>query len=132
MSIVLFDPEEFRSMFPETAATLADAQLAFAFDAACLVVSNTERSRVPYNPPGETARKTVLYLLARHVCELELRGGGIVGTMTDASEGSVSARFSKTDGAGADWFDQTQWGATAWRMLRPYTLGGQLHVGCFR
>jgi len=131
MAGVAFDPDEFRGGNPQF-ADFADAQLQFAFDAACLVVDNSGRSKVPYNPPKVIARKTILYLLICHLCELNIRGGGTVGIMTNASEGSVSAGFAAPTNPNAQWFDQTQCGATAWQLLMPYLLGGRLYNGRFR
>ena len=131
MAAVVFDPNEFREINPQF-ADFSDAQLQFAFDVACLVVDNSERSVVPYNPPGVTTRKTILYLLVCHLCELKIRGGGIVGTMTNAAEGSVSAGFAAPTNPNAQWFNQTQCGATAWQLLSGFMLGGRLYNGCFR
>lgn len=137
MAAVLFDPDEFREIYPQfasgaSAPAFSDAQLAHAFDVACLVVDNSERSRVPYNPPAVTARKVILYMLVCHLCTLAQRGGGIVGTMTNAAEGSVSAAFAAPTNPNAQWFNQTQCGATAWQLLSGFMLGGRLYTGCFR
>lgn len=131
MAVVAFDPNEFRAANPQFVEYM-DEQLQFAFDVACLVVDNSGRSKVPYSPPKVTARKTILYLLVCHLCELNIRGGGTVGTMTSASEGSVSASFAAPTNPNAQWFNQTQCGATAWQLLMPYLLGGRLYNGCFR
>ena len=131
MAVVTFDPEEFREIHPQL-ADFTTTWLRFAFDVACLVADNSERSRIPYNPPSVTSRKTVLYLLVCHLCELSLRGGGVVGSLTSASEGSVSAGFSPPADPGAGWFNQTQCGATAWQLLSGCLPGGRLYNGCFR
>lgn len=137
MAIVVFDPSEFRDINPQFNPRLGfagftDAQLQFAFEVACLVVNNSEHSIVPYNPPTVNTRKIILYLLVCHLCELKIRGGGIVGTMTNATEGSVSAGFSAPMNPNAAWFNQSQCGALAWQLLLPYALGGRLYNGCFR
>jgi hypothetical protein len=134
MAAVVFDPVEFRNLKPQF-AQMTDAQLEGAFELACEVVGNSEKSLVPYNPPAVKSRKLLLYALVCHFCELEKRGGGIVGTMTSATEGSVSASFSPpplTNDANAGWYMQTQCGATAWMLMRRYTLGGRLYNGCPR
>ena len=133
MAVVVFDPVEFRNLKPQFAA-LTDAQLAEAFDLACELVDNGESARIPYDPPAVRTRKILLYALACHFCELEKRGGGIVGSLTGAAEGSVNASFTPppvTD-ANMSWYMQTQCGATAWMLLRRYALGGRLYNGCFR
>ena len=131
MAAVSFDLEEFRQIYPQFAA-IGDAQLENAFAVACLVVDNSERSPVPYNPPAVTTRKTVLYLLVCHLSTLEQRGGGTVGGLASASQGSVSASFKGIDSAGGEWFNQTQYGATAWQLLSGLIPGGRLYNGCFR
>jgi hypothetical protein len=128
MPVVVFDPVEFRNLKPQF-ADLSDAQLDYAFDLACEVVSNSESSLVPYDPQaGVKTRKILLYALVCHFCELRTRGD-FVGTMTSAGEGSVNASFSLppvTD-ANAAWYMQTQCGATAWMLMRRYVLGGRLY-----
>lgn len=131
MAAVVFDPNEFRELKPQF-ADFTDAQLNNAFDIACEIVDNSERSKVPYNPPAVKTRKIILYALVCHLCELEKRGGGIVGTMTSASEGSVSASFAALNRKNAEWYDQTECGATAWQLLSGFMLGGRLYNGCFR
>lgn len=131
MAVVVFDSAEFKAINPQF-ADFTDAQLQFAFDVACLVADNTERSRIPYSPPADNTRKTILYLLVCHLCELAIRGGGFVGNMTSAAEGSVSVGIAAPTNPNAAWFNQTQCGATAWQLLLPYMLGGRLYNGCFR
>lgn len=131
MAVVAFDPAEFRAIMPQFTA-MPDAQLEYAFDVACQLVDNTERSRIPYNPPTVKTRKIILYAVVCHLATLEMRGGGIVGNMTNATQGSVSAGFSAPTNPSAAWWNQTQCGATAWQMLQPYALGGRLYNGCFR
>ena len=130
MAVVAFNPEEFKGLYPQL-ADFTDAQLQNYFDVACLVVNNTERSMVPYNPPGVTTRKTILYLLVCHQCELSLRRG-VVGILTSVSQGSVSAGFAAPTNPGAEWFNQSQCGATAWQILQGFMHGGRLYNGCFR
>ncbi|MDR2075638.1 MAG: DUF4054 domain-containing protein [Desulfovibrio sp.] len=132
MAVVVFDPEEFRTMKPQF-ADFTDAQLGGAFDLACELVDNGERSPVPYDPPEVRTRKALLYALVCHFCELDKRGG-MVGIMTGAAEGSVNVTFTPppvTD-ANSAWYMQTQCGATAWMLLRRYALGGRLYNGRFR
>jgi hypothetical protein len=128
MAVVVFDPDEFREINPQF-AELTAGQLRFAFEAACLALDNSEGSPVPYNPPDVTVRKTILDLLVCHLCELKIRGNGVVGTMTNAAQGSVSAGFAAPADPGARWFNQTQCGASAWQLLSGFRLGGRLYRG---
>jgi len=131
VAVVVFDPAKFRSIYPDFAG-FTDEQLDFAFDVVCQVVDNSERSRIPYRPPAVKTREVVLNLLVCHLCELAKRGAGIVGAMTNASEGSVSAGFSMPADPSDAWFNQTQCGATALQILLGFALGGRLFNGCFR
>lgn len=132
MTAVAFNPVEFREIYPQFADMTA-AQLGFAFETACLVVNNSPRAVVPYDPAaGVTARKTILYLLVCHLCELRVRGNSLVGSVTNAAQGSVTAAFAAPANPGAQWFNQTQCGATAWQMLMGFLMGGKLYNGCLR
>ena len=133
MAIVVFDAAEFLGIYPEFSEKFTEARLRFAFEVACQVADNTERSRIPYHPPETTTRKTILYLLVCHICALYRRGTEAVGTMNSAAEGSVNLGFATLPPLiGAQWFSQTQCGLTAWQLLSGFTLGGRLFNGCFR
>ena len=130
---VVFDPEEFRRVKPQFADTTDDA-LEYNFMLACELVENGPGSPVPYDPPAVMTRKLLLYALVCHFCTLQQRGGGIVGAVNSAVQGSVHASFTplpatKTNEA---WYTQTECGATAWLILQKYMLGGRLYTGCFR
>ena len=126
--VVEFDPALFREMYPRFAG-LPDAALRGHFETAALLVGNTPASRVPYDPPGRSDRKTVLYLLVCHLAALETRGD-MVGAVTGAAQGSVNATLSVVQRAKPAWWDQTQCGATAWELLKPYRTGGLYVPGC--
>ena len=132
MPIVVFDPTEFRQRRPQL-ESLSDAQLLAAFDTACLILDNSERSPVPYAPDaGVLDRKTLLDLLVCHLATLALRGGGAVGALSSATEGSVSASFQAPTVAGADWFCQTPCGFADWQAVAGYRFGGRWYAGSFR
>lgn len=123
---VIFDAKEFREAFPKfTENVITDAQLLQCFDVACLVLDNTERSSVPYDPScGVLARKTLLYLLVCHLATLALRPAGQSGAIASASEGSVSTSFVLPQlGRGAAWYQQTPCGQTFWAAAAPYRTG---------
>ena len=127
MATVVFNPDEFKGINPQF-ADFTDEQLLFSFNVACELVDNSESSTVPYSPPQVPTRKNLLYLLVCHLCELKIRGGH-VGSMTSASEGSVSVGFAAPASSNGQWFNQTQCGATAWQLMAPYRLGGRLYAG---
>lgn len=122
MAVVVLDIPPFRVMYPQF-AKLTDAQIEQAFRVACLLLDNTEASRVPYVPGANTERETLLYLLTCHLCELAQRGNGLVGTMTAAAEGSVNATFNLPQIPNAEWYSQTQCGLTYWTATLKYRQG---------
>lgn len=131
MPAVAFDPQEFKVIYPQF-ADFSDLQLSHCFSVATTLIDNSESSRIPYNPPGVGTRKVILYALVCHLCELSLRGGGVVGVLTNATEGSVSSGFSAPSTPGAEWYAQTQCGFLAHQLLKSYTLGVRTYNGCFR
>lgn len=131
MPAVVFDVNEFRGIYPQF-ADITDVQLNYFFDAATILVDNSGRSKVPYNPPDVMTRKTLLYALVCHLATLSLRGGGVVGTLSNAAEGSVSTGFSVPQNPNAAWYNQTQCGATAYQLMISFTMGGRSYNGCFR
>ena len=131
MSAVTFDVTEFRGIFPQF-SEISDAQLNYFFDTATILVDNSDRSKIPFNPPTVTIRKTILYALVCHFCTLSLRGGGVVGTLSNAGEGSVSTGFTVPQTPNAEWYTQTQCGATAYQLMKQFIAGGRAYNGCFR
>lgn len=132
MPRVAFDPAGFRERYPQCAA-LPDGRLRQAFDVACLFVDNSGASPVPYAPPEDPTRETLLELLTCHLCSLELRdaaGQGGVGPISQAAEGSVSVAFALPPAMSlhAAWFQQTPCGATFWAASAPYR-GGRWQAG---
>lgn len=116
MSSVIFDPQAFKAKYIRFAA-LPDAALETAFENACLLVDNTERSRIPFKP-----RHKLLELATAHVMLLEQRGAETVGRVASAGQGSTNASFeglAPASGSAAYW-EQTQYGALFWRASRPY------------
>lgn len=113
---VTLDADEFKALYPDMSDTAEDVIEAY-FSAACLLLDNTSRSRVK----DLEERKTLLYLLTRHIAELAGRGNGLVGMLTSASQGSVSVSVNAL--ADANWYDQTQWGAIYRRATNKYRKG---------
>lgn len=113
--IVRLVPADFKVAFPEF-ATVADAALLVNFDAATLMLNNTCKSRVC----DAVLREKLLNWLTAHITAL--RNGvngqppsGLVGRISDATEGSVSvgtefavATFDQA------WYSQTQYGVLYW------------------
>ncbi len=130
MAVVELDIEGWRELFPAFAEA-ADAQVQHWFAQACMLVGNDAGSMIPYDPPSRLQRQTVINLVMCHLATLDRRGDA-VGRVTSATQGSVS---SSTDyaaaGRNAAWWTQSQCGATAWQLLKPYRVGGlYLHGRC--
>lgn len=114
--VVLFVPADFKAAFPEF-ATVADAALTVNFNLATLQLANTCQSLVC----DANARESLLDLLTAHITAL--RNGvngqtpaGLVGMVTNATEGSVSVGATMgTLVYGQAYYMQTQYGAIYWQ-----------------
>lgn len=129
MAIVVFDVTQFRELYPQF-STISDAQLENFFDIAGLTITggNTESSPIPYNPPTEVEREILLYMLVCHLATLAQRPNGLVGIMTNATEGTVNATFAAPQINNAQWFLQTPCGYAYWQIVQKYSLGGRYYV----
>ena len=114
MAAVVFDPTAFKARYPEFAA-VADATLTACFNEAGLYLSNADNSPVQ----NITRRVTLFNMLTAHVAYLGglLSADGMprpVGRVSQAGEGSVSAAFEGPPPGSAQWFQQSQYGASFW------------------
>lgn len=119
MAIVVFDLPAFKSAYPEFAG-VADSALQQYFAQAEQLVNNTDNSRVS----SITERTLLLSLLVAHVAKMRLSaasGGGLVGRVSSATEGSVSvsADMGPTTNTQA-WYIQTTYGADYWALTAKY------------
>ena len=116
--IVVFDPDEFRLLYPSITAT--DEQLEMYFAMAETFLDNTECSIVK----DLDARKNMLYLLVAHIALLSQQaesGNPVVGRISNATEGTVSVGLDYgTMGNNERWYLQTPWGAMYWQMSKKY------------
>lgn len=121
MGVVSFSLSDFREMFPEftSNAGFSDTMLSGCFQRSTLTLNNTDASPVS----DLNQRALLLYLLTAHVATLWQRGGGSVGRIASAGQGSVSASFDMPSTIGAAWYNQTQYGAQYWQAVLPYRLG---------
>ena len=124
MAIVVFDLALFRKSYSKF-SSMSDDELNEAFNVACLILDNTDSSMVPFDPEkGILDRQTLFNLLVCHLGELAMREIGQAGPLANAAQGSVNASFqlpSKLDG---DYFRQTNYGQSAWIILKRYARGG--------
>lgn len=121
---VVFNFDEFNSYYPELNATLAKAK--WSFSMASLILSNTPCSIVEC----AEKRKQLLYLLAAHVLYLQNRGGGAVGSISNAHEGSVSVGYASLGQLGQNYFGQSQYGLLFWQLVKKYMSGFYVPEEC--
>jgi hypothetical protein len=135
--VVVFDYAAWLLRFPEFAA-VDPGQVQRFFDEATILLDNTACSPVC----DVTIRTILLNLLTAHIGVLNGAlsptgavapgsGGGMVGRIESANEGSVSvtAGYDQSgDGPGASWYLQSSYGATYWAMTARYRTW-QYYVG---
>lgn len=116
--VVVFDPVEFRALYPTIQAN--DEQLEMYFEMAETFLDNTKCSVVK----DLGARKRLLYLLVAHIATLTgqaEKGNNVVGRISSATEGTVSIGLDYgTMGNNERWYLQTPWGAMYWQMTKKY------------
>lgn len=117
MAVVIFDPAAFKAAYP-LFVNVSDALLTEYFNIATLYLSNSDCSIVQDIPK----RTTLLWLLTAHIAYLSgaLNPGGtpgLVGRVSNATEGSVSVATEYPMSPNSAWFLQTQWGAIYWQAI---------------
>jgi len=127
---VAFDYDTWIARYPQFQCTVSKQLAALFFSEAELFLANNCGSLVCDG--GQ--RSLLLNMLAAHLAELNARatkagvGGAMTGQVTNASEGSVSIGFSPLgsggsgESPGADWFNQTPYGAAFWRATAQYRM----------
>lgn len=135
MAVVIFDPVAFKEAFPEF-ADVSNARLQLVFTSATAFLDNTDASVIV---DGDR-RSAIFFWLVAHLLTLGGTGvigasnsgpTGVVGRLSSATEGSVSSSFDMgvPMGAGAAWWNQTQYGATAWMLLAPFRSFRYVAIG---
>ena len=118
MAQVIFDPVEFKLLYPEF-TNIPDIRLYYFFSQSEIYLSNKDNSIVQ----DIDFRKILLYMLTAHIGVLS---GAFstdnktvpVGRINEAQEGSVEASFDYNAPDAASWFIQTQYGAAFWQATR--------------
>jgi len=117
--VVVFNPAEFRNVYPQF-NNFSDIQLDFFFKGACQLLDNTDNSPVQ---DGDE-RKLLLFYLVCHLVTLAKRGDDMVGTISSVNEGSVSMGLQSINGSpNGAWYQQTRCGAMYWQATTRYRLG---------
>ncbi len=117
MTAVVFDPAAFKVLYTQFAA-VSNTVLNYCFSLATLILSNEDAS-----PVQDIPTRTLLFnLLTAHIATLAgvanvTPGPQPVGSVTQATEGSVSAGFNYNvpPNAGMAYYSQTQYGAMYWQ-----------------
>ena len=124
--IVQFSPTEFVAIYPEFTG-LTNPSMQTQFNGATLLLDNSCASRVQ----DANKRLQLLYMLTAHLCILNLGSNdgagnvttpqGIVGRISDATEGTVSVSAQNDYAPGTpQWFQQTRYGASYWAATAVY------------
>jgi hypothetical protein len=121
LGLVQFSATEFLALYPQF--TAQEAFLQNNFNLATAQLSNTASSRVQ----DANFRLSLLYLLTAHITKL-LNGEatepatGLVGRVSDASEGSVSAtaEWDAKSGPSQPYYLQTVYGTMYWQNTAQY------------
>lgn len=120
--VVVFDPVAFKVLFPEF-TTVPNPRLQQNFTRATLQLNNSCRSLVK----DAAVRELLLNLLVAHITALTdgVNGeqpAGVVGRVSDATQGSVSvsAEYASNTSAMLAYYSQTKWGAEFWTATGQY------------
>lgn len=113
MAAVIFVPADFKAAYPEFGA-VSDASLNAYFVRAQMFLANED---CPVQ--DEAKRLQLFWLLVAHIAKLAgaLNPGGIpgpVGRTSSATEGSVSVSLEFNATMGAEWCNQSSYGAAFW------------------
>lgn len=121
MAIVAFDIDAFRERYPEF-DSVSDTLLNAYFVEATVYLNNTDTSPVT----DVAVRAVYLNMLVAHLAAINSGVGGqassgLVGRVTNASEGSVSVSVDAgPSSASSWWYMQTPYGAAYWQATLPY------------
>lgn len=119
MAIVTFDNAAFVARYPQLATVTSDS-LGACFAEAGLYLNNTDASIVS----DVVERGLLLNMLTAHIATLNAAiaaGGGLVGRVTSATEGSVTVTvdYGAVTNSQA-WYAQTPYGANYWAATAKY------------
>lgn len=106
--VVAFDYPLWATRYPEFATTVSEGLARAYFLDAQLTLSNDASSPVS----NLVNRLVLLNMLVAHIAKLNSpNNGGLVGRISNASEGSVSVAVDFSSPETAAWLNQTQYGA---------------------
>jgi len=129
MTQVVFDPDQFRAMFPEFSdgSVYTDACLQMYWDQATCYISDFTNCFI-----GEQCLQQAINLLTAHITKInaEASMGGDTALIESSKIGdvSVSAAIPNVDDQFAWWINQTPYGKQYYALLSAKTAGG-FYVG---
>lgn len=141
MAVVVFDPAQFKTAFPQFANATDESLTALFTMIGFSFIDNSDTSIVC----NVDQRAAMMNFLMAHMLTLfgyvtaggaVVPGTGAVGRVASATEGTVSTSLAYSVPAGATeaWYSQTPYGAALWVMMAPfrsfrYVIAGQSGIG---
>jgi hypothetical protein len=132
---VTFDYAWFQRYYPEISEWCSPDQAEGYFNLATALLDNRDGGgsapfceSLRHSPVTDIAtRQRLLGLLTAHFAALLAPINGVasptmVGRITSASEGSVSVSTEFPAVAGAEWFNQTKYGAMFWQLTKRFSM----------
>lgn len=123
MAVAVFDYAAWAALYPSLAATVDESLATALFGQAGLYLNNTDGSPVC----DVATRLALLNLLVAHLAVVggycpSIRPDGAVGTLSDATEGSVRVKYDVIPVRGAleAWYLQTPYGFQFWAATAGY------------
>jgi hypothetical protein len=121
MAVAVFNYAVWELRFPSLAPAVPEPLAQSYFGEASLLLDNTDCSPVA----DVNARLVLLNLLVAHIAAINgasaSGSAGLVGRISEATEGSVTIRADYTAAPGsAQWYAQTPWGAEYWALTANY------------
>lgn len=115
-NVVKFDYCLWRERYPSL-ANVSEEMATFYFELATRYCDNSPAAAIW----DLKTRALILGLLTAHIATLTgPDANGLVGRISNASEGSVSVAVDMPSNPDAAWFNQTQFGAMAWMAMAPF------------
>lgn len=137
---VVFDYVWFQARYPDLSEWCNPEMAQGYFDLACLFCDNGNGQQIAINGSffacrwsGPAVRdiprrQMLLGLLTAHIAKMfaPLDGSpasSTVGRISSATEGSISVAFEFPNTPGAEWYNQTKYGAMFWAATSIYRMG---------
>lgn len=136
MTIAVFNYTAWSARYPQLAANVPEPLADIYFAEAGLYADNSDCALIPADPTTYQPRLMLLNMVVAHIAYLNgaANGGvptGLVGRISDASEGSVSVKADYgTQAASAAFWLQSPYGAAYWQATAPYRTARYIPPPC--